>query len=82
MEAAPPAARQPIALEGPEQVAADALIDPIRQHSADIETFISETIRRVNDITDDNVRLLLDGQATALNKARVSDLLLSNARIR
>ena len=80
-EAQPPAPRQPIALDGPEQVAADALINPIRQHSADIETFISETIRRVNDITDDNVRLLLDGQGTALNKARVIDVLLSNARI-
>ena len=81
VEARPPAPREPIALDGPEQVAADALINPIRQHSADIETFISETIRRVNDITDDNVRLLLNGQGTALNKARVIDLLLSNARI-
>src|SRR5690606_18359761 len=69
VEARPPAPRQPIELSGAEQVAADALINPIRQHSADIETFISETIRRVNDITDDNVRLLLNGQATPLNKA-------------
>lgn len=79
--APPPPARQPIALDGPEQVAADALISPIRQHSADIETFISETIRRVNDITDDNVKLLLGGSASALDKARVIDVLLSNARI-
>ncbi len=81
VEARPPAPRQPIPLDGPEQIAADALINPIRQHSADIETFISETIRRVNDITDDNVRLLLGGQSTPLNKARVIDVLLSNARI-
>lgn len=80
-KAAPPAPPQPIQLEGPEQVAADALINPIRQHSADIETFISETIRRVNDITDDNVKLLLAGGTTAMDKARVIDLLLSNARI-
>ena len=79
--APPPAPRQPIPLDGPEQIAADALINPIRQHSADIETFISETIRRVNDITDDNVRLLLDGDNSALGKARVIDVLLSNARI-
>src|SRR5690606_32576933 len=75
------APRQPIPLDGPEQIAADALINPIRQHSADIETFISEAIRRVNDITDDNVRLLLGGQTSALDKARVIDVLLSNARI-
>ncbi|MGB7387160.1 MAG: inactive transglutaminase family protein [Pseudomonas neustonica] len=80
-KAAPPAPRQPIPLEGPEQVAADALINPIRQHSADIETFISETIRRVNDITDDNVKLLLNGGTSPMDKARVIDLLLSNARI-
>ncbi|GGE50238.1 membrane protein [Halopseudomonas oceani] len=80
-KAAPPPTPQPIQLEGPEQVAADALINPIRQHSADIETFISETIRRVNDITDDNVKLLLAGGTTAMDKARVIDLLLSNARI-
>ncbi|SDS10413.1 Inactive transglutaminase fused to 7 transmembrane helices [Halopseudomonas litoralis] len=79
--AQPPAPRQPIPLDGPEQIAADALINPIRQHSADIETFISETIRRVNDITDDNVRLLLGGDSSALDKARVIDVLLSNARI-
>ena len=80
-KAAPPPTPQPVQLEGPEQVAADALINPIRQHSADIETFISETIRRVNDITDDNVNLLLAGGTSAMDKARVIDLLLSNARI-
>ena len=79
--ATPPKPRQPIALDGPEQIAADALINPIRQHSADIETFIGETIRRVNDVTDDNVRLLLGGQSSPQDKARVIDLLLSNARI-
>ncbi|WP_278421703.1 inactive transglutaminase family protein [Stutzerimonas kunmingensis] len=80
-KAPPPPAPQPVQLEGPEQVAADALINPIRQHSADIETFISETIRRVNDITDDNVKLLLAGGTSAMDKARVIELLLSNARI-
>ena len=73
--------RVPIELDGPEQIAAEALISPIRQHSADIETFITEAIRRVNDTTDDNVRLLLDGDTSAMGKARVIDILLSNARI-
>lgn len=78
---AAPAPRQPIVLEGAEQVAAEALVSPIRQNSADIETFISEAIRRVNDITDDNVKLLLDGSTSPLDKARVIDILLSMARI-
>ena len=81
VESPPPAPRVPIVLEGPEQVAADALVDPIRQHSADIETFIAEAIRRVNDTTDDNVRLLMGSGDSVLDKARVIDVLLSNARI-
>ena len=50
-------------LEGPERLAADALLAPIRQHSADVETFVSETIKRVNNMESDNVRLLLGGGA-------------------
>ncbi|MFT6430558.1 MAG: hypothetical protein ACJAXR_001232 [Halopseudomonas sp.] len=76
-----PPLRDPIQLEGAEQVAVNALISPIRQHSADIETFISEAISRVNDITDDNVKLLLGGDTSPLAKARVIDVLLAQARI-
>ncbi|MEQ9511232.1 MAG: inactive transglutaminase family protein [Alloalcanivorax xenomutans] len=69
-------------LSGPEKVAADALLAPIRQHSADIETFISETIKRVNSRDDnDNVRLLLGGNMSPENRARVVDLLLAVAHI-
>lgn len=50
---------QPV--EGPEKIAAEALMAPIRQHSADVETFVSETIKRVNNPNDDNVKLLLAG---------------------
>lgn len=46
-----PTFRDSIAVEGPEKIAAEALLAPIRQHSADVETFISETIKRANNST-------------------------------
>lgn len=68
-------------LQGPEKIAAEALLQPIRQHSADVETFISETIKRVNNTDNDNVRLLLKGDSSPENRARVVDLLLAVAHI-
>lgn len=69
------------ALEGPDKVAAEALLAPIRQHSADVDTFISETIRRVNQPDDENVRLLLHGDVSIENRARVIETLLAAAHI-
>jgi len=69
-------------LEGAEQVAVLALLEPIRQHSADIETFIGETIRRISsEAVDDNVKLLLAGDNSIPSKTRVIELLLSTAHI-
>ncbi len=65
----------------PRKIAAEALLAPIRQHSADVETFISETIKRVNNVNDDNVKLLLGGDASTANKAKAVDLLLSIAHV-
>ncbi|MNF54789.1 hypothetical protein D3C84_362290 [compost metagenome] len=76
-----PIFRDSMAVEGPEKIAAEALMAPIRQHSADVETFVSETIKRVNNLNDDNVKLLLAGDTTTPNKARVIDLLLSIAHV-
>ncbi|MDH0744783.1 inactive transglutaminase family protein [Pseudomonas sp. GD03842] len=76
-----PIFRDSIAVEGPEKIAADALLAPIRQHSADVETFVSEAIRRVNNLSDDNVKLLLAGDPSVQNKARVTELLLSIAHV-
>ncbi|MHA6194022.1 osmotic stress tolerance membrane protein RloB [Pseudomonas wadenswilerensis] len=70
---------QPV--EGPEKIAAEALLAPIRQHSADVETFVSETIKRVNNLNDDNVKLLLAGDTSVQKKAKVIDLLLSIAHV-
>ena len=76
-----PIFRDSIAVEGPEKIAAEALLAPIRQHSADVQTFVSETIKRVNNPTDDTVKLLLGGDASTANKAKVIDLLLSIAHV-
>jgi hypothetical protein len=73
--------RDSLAVEGPEKIAAEALLAPIRQHSADVETFVSETIQRVNNPNDDNVKLLLGGDASVTQKARVIDLVLSIAHV-
>ncbi|QEY63896.1 hypothetical protein FXN65_18250 [Metapseudomonas lalkuanensis] len=76
-----PIFRDSIAVEGPEKIAAEALLAPIRQHSADVETFISETIKRVNNLNDDNVKLLLAGDTSTPNKAKAIELLLSIAHV-
>ena len=76
-----PIFRDSIPVEGAEKIAAEALLAPIRQHSADVETFISETIKRVNNAGDDNVKLLLGGDASTPNKAKVIELLLSIAHV-
>ncbi|MGK9063967.1 osmotic stress tolerance membrane protein RloB [Stutzerimonas chloritidismutans] len=76
-----PIFRDSIPVEGAEKIAAEALLSPIRQHSADVETFISEAIKRANNANDDNVKLLLGGDASTANKARVVELLLSIAHV-
>lgn len=76
-----PIYRESLHIEGAEKIAAEALLAPIRQHSADVETFISEAIKRVNNTSDDNVRLLLGGDASSERKADVIDVLLSIAHV-
>ncbi|WP_191485125.1 inactive transglutaminase family protein [Pseudomonas sp. FEN] len=76
-----PTFRDSMAIEGPEKIAAEALLAPIRQHSADVETFIGETIKRVNNLADDNVKLLLAGDSSTPHKAQIIELLLSIAHV-
>ncbi|BCD87632.1 membrane protein [Pseudomonas solani] len=76
-----PIFRDSIPVEGAEKIAAEALLAPIRQHSADVETFISETIKRTNNLNDDNVKLLLAGDQSTSNKAKAIELLLSIAHV-
>ncbi len=64
-----------------EKLAAESLIEPIRKQSADIETFVSETVKRLNQQDNHNAQLLLDGDHSALHKAVVATRLLSNAHI-
>ncbi|KAF1052735.1 MAG: hypothetical protein GAK43_01760 [Stenotrophomonas maltophilia] len=68
-------------LEGPDKIAAEALIAPIRQHSADIETFVSETIKRANNLNDDNVKLLLAGDTSLEERSYIVETLLGLAHV-
>ena len=76
-----PTFRDSITIEGPEKIAAEALLAPIRQHSADVETFVGEAIKRVNNLNDDNVKLLLAGDPSTAHKAKIVELLLSIAHV-
>ncbi|MNO80609.1 hypothetical protein D3C76_718210 [compost metagenome] len=68
-------------LEGPDKIAAEALLAPIRQHSADVETFVSETIKRANNLGDDNVKLLLAGDTSLEKRSHVVETLLAIAHV-
>lgn len=67
-----PIFRDSLPLEGPEKIAAEALLAPIRQHSADVETFVSEAIKRANNGNDDNVKLLMAGDTSLEKKAHIA----------
>lgn len=73
--------RDSLQISGVDKLAAEAMLVPIRQNSADIETFISETIKKINDKNDDNAKLLLRGDYSAQQKARAIDLVLSIAHV-
>lgn len=64
-----------------DRVAVDALLEPIRGQSADIETFIGEAVKQVANTDNDNVRLLLSGDNSPQGRARVVSLLLAAAHI-
>lgn len=70
-----------IVVDGPEKVAVQTLLESIRQYSADIETFISEAVKRVNSTDNESVKLLLQNDDSVQNKVRVLQVLLSNAHV-
>lgn len=73
--------REPIVVEGADKLAVDALVNEIRNKSSNIATFISATIKVVNESNNDNVNLLLAGNKAIENKYKVIELLLSSASI-
>lgn len=76
-----PQFRESPQLQGVEKVAVEALLKPIREHSADIETFIREAIKLINDTDNHNARLLLANDYSLESKSEVLELLLSAAHI-
>jgi hypothetical protein len=69
-------------LEEPFASALEDLVAQVRRQSADVETFTSELIERMNRADDeDPVALFLDPGATAMEHARNAQTLLAGARI-
>ncbi len=76
-----PVFREAVPLRGVEKAAAEALVQPARQHSADVETLISEVIRLTSNTADENVRLLLNGDTSTSNRVNIIETLLSLAHV-
>ena len=64
-----------------EKLAAKALVEPIRNRSADIETFVSETVKLLAEKDNNNAQLLLKGDNSQDNKALIASKLLSLVHI-
>ena len=64
-----------------EKAAAEVLISTTRSQSADIKTFIAETLKKLNNRSDDNVKSLLSGDFSAENVVDRAVRLLSFAHI-
>lgn len=73
--------REPIATEGAEKLAVESLVKDVRATSSNTMSFISEAIRRVNDLDNANTSLLLKGDDSVKNRYTVTELLLSQAHI-
>lgn len=69
-------------LEEPYATALSELVTESRARSADIASFTSQILRRLNSPTpDENVALFIEDRSSALTKARVAKTLLAGARI-
>lgn len=69
-------------LEEPYQTALEAVVDDVRQHSANIETFTGELLKRMNEPgPDEYMQLLLKIDDSRRGRTRTAQQILSGARI-
>lgn len=68
-------------LAGPEKLAVAALLEEIRGRSANIATFTTATLKRLNDGTDGNARLLVGKERSPEKIASTAVLILNSANI-
>ena len=68
-------------LDGAESLATRAILQSVRNRSANIRTFTAETIRSLNNRDDDNARALVGRTNSSENIARAALLVLHSARI-
>ncbi|WP_372719976.1 inactive transglutaminase family protein [Immundisolibacter sp.] len=76
-----PPAVEPPRFSDTETAVVGALIDQVRAHSADIATFTVETLRRLGARDNNDMDLLLGGDRTAEQRARVAVKILAVAGI-
>ncbi len=69
-------------LIGPERSAANALLEPIREQSADVATFAAATVRQLNNKDNTNAQFLLDRDYSAKNLAKTAITVLNIAHVR
>lgn len=69
-------------LDEPYSTALQDLVGDARERSADIASFTTQMLRRINSPTpDENVALFLGATSSAMDKARIAQTLLAGARI-
>ena len=69
-------------LEEPYQTALEAVVDDVRQHSANVETFAGEMLKRMNEpAPDEYLQLLLKSDETRRGRTRIAQDILAGARI-
>ena len=69
-------------LDEPYSTALQDLVSDARERSADIASFTSQMLRRINSPTpDENVQLFLGTSTGAIEKAKIAQTLLAGARI-
>ncbi|CAN5224559.1 inactive transglutaminase family protein [soil metagenome] len=80
-DSTPPFPPEPV-LEEPYATALRELVAEVREHSADIETFTAELLKRLNDPSpDQHVDLFLSQVRTPTERAQVATTLLAGARV-
>lgn len=79
--AQPPPAANAKPFEGAELAAANALLDQIYRVSADVETQVSELLKRINQAPDENLAFLLGKQSTPAQRLEIAQRILQQGKI-
>jgi hypothetical protein len=68
-------------LEGPTLIAVETVLEQIYQISADVETQVSELLKRINQAQDENIRFLLGKHPSLIKKLQIAKQVLEQGKI-